>query len=184
MNNVIQIEDRVSRSRSKHEGESSADICDRLSRTRVSSQRQLPTDHDYAVPTREYQLDQSSPLPATAAADSVLEGQRQKKPGDSQILTGHTISMSGLAVTHFAVVHGVEGPHIQRPIPISVGFGAMIKVRLDAAGPRFTVYVQNQVVEDWEDDRLRTGGVGFLNEREERGEVSSVQISFPKGGRQ
>ena len=80
MNNVIQIEDRVSRSRSKHEGESSADICDRLSRTRVSSQRQLPTDHDYAVPTREYQLDQSSPLPATAAADSVLEGQRQKKP--------------------------------------------------------------------------------------------------------
>ena len=73
MNNVIQLEDRVSRSRSKHEGESSAEVCDRLSRTRVSSQRQLPTDHDYAVPTREYQLDQSSPLPATAAADSVLE---------------------------------------------------------------------------------------------------------------
>jgi hypothetical protein len=80
MNNVIQFEDRVSRSRSKHEGESSADICDRLSRTRVDSQRQLPTDHDYAVSTREYQLDQSSPLPATAAADPVLEVQRQKQP--------------------------------------------------------------------------------------------------------
>src|ERR1017187_6382733 len=78
MNNVIQFEDRVSRSRSKHEGESSAEVCDRLSRTRVSSQRQLPTDHDYAVPTREYQLDQSSPLPATAAADLVLEVRRQK----------------------------------------------------------------------------------------------------------
>src|SRR5580704_6078789 len=73
INNVIQIEDRVSRSRSKHEGESSASLCDRLSRTREVSQRQLPTDHDYAVPTREYQLDQSSPLPATAAADPVLE---------------------------------------------------------------------------------------------------------------
>jgi hypothetical protein len=73
MNNASQLEDRVSRSRSKHEGESSAEVCDRPSRTRVSSQRQLPTDHDYAVPTREYQLDQSSPLPATAAADSVLE---------------------------------------------------------------------------------------------------------------
>jgi hypothetical protein len=73
MNNVIQIEDRVSRSRSKHEGESSASLCDRLSRTREVSQRQLPTDHDYAVPTREYQLDQSSPIPATAAADPVLE---------------------------------------------------------------------------------------------------------------
>src|SRR5665647_3743264 len=78
MNNVIQIEDRISRSRSKHEGESSAEVCDRLSRTRVSSQRQLPTDHDYAVPTREYQLDQSSPLPATAAADPVLEKTKAK----------------------------------------------------------------------------------------------------------
>src|SRR5580700_9885976 len=73
MNNDTQFEDRVSRSRSKHEGESSASLCDRFSLTRVQSQRQLPTDHDCAVPTREYQLDQSSPLPATAAADPVLE---------------------------------------------------------------------------------------------------------------
>ena len=79
MNDVIQLEDRVSR-RSKHEGESSASICDRLSRIRVSSQRQLPTDHDYAVSTREYQLDQSSPLPASTAAHPVLEFPKQKQP--------------------------------------------------------------------------------------------------------
>jgi hypothetical protein len=73
----------------EHEGESSAEVCVRLSRTRVSSQRQLPTDHDYAVPTREYRLDQSSPIPATAAADPVLERQeqRQNKKGDWQQLT-------------------------------------------------------------------------------------------------
>jgi hypothetical protein len=72
LNKAIQLEGKVSRSRGKHEGESSAEVCDRLSRTRAVSQRQLPTDHDYAVPTREYQLDQSSPLPATAAADPAL----------------------------------------------------------------------------------------------------------------
>jgi hypothetical protein len=44
----------------------------------VVSQRQLPTDHDYVVSTREYQLDQSSPLPASAAADPVLV--RKKRP--------------------------------------------------------------------------------------------------------
>jgi hypothetical protein len=44
---------------SEHEGESSPYFCARLSRTRGGSQRQLPTDHDYAVPTREYQHDQS-----------------------------------------------------------------------------------------------------------------------------
>jgi hypothetical protein len=60
MNIVANFEHRASSSRGKHEGESSFALCDRLSRTRDNSQRQLPTDHDYAVPTREYQTDQSS----------------------------------------------------------------------------------------------------------------------------
>jgi hypothetical protein len=89
----------------------------------------------------------------------------------------------GLSVTHFAVIQGVEGPHIQRTLPIPAVAGTMFRVRLDASGPRFTISVQNQLVEDWEDDRIRAGGVGFLNEREERGQVESVRISFPKGGR-
>src|SRR5258708_36805886 len=57
---VVQIEHSASSSRSKHEGETSFGLCDRPSRTRDNSQRQLPTDHDYAVSTREYQTDQSS----------------------------------------------------------------------------------------------------------------------------
>src|SRR5271155_4076013 len=73
----------VSCSRSKHERETSQDVCDRLGLTRADSQRQLPTDHDYAVSTREYQLDQSSPLPASAAADPVLEGEQQKQTHES-----------------------------------------------------------------------------------------------------
>jgi hypothetical protein len=35
MTKTIQFGDKVSRSRSKHEGESSASVCDRLNRTRV-----------------------------------------------------------------------------------------------------------------------------------------------------
>src|SRR5277367_1556798 len=73
MNIVVQIEHSASSSQSKHEGESSFGLCDRLSRTRDFSQRQLPTDHDYAVPTREYQTDQSSLSSDSAAAGPVLE---------------------------------------------------------------------------------------------------------------
>jgi hypothetical protein len=85
MNIVANFEHRASSSRGKHEGESSFALCDRLGRTRDNSQRQLPTDHDYAVPTREYQTDQSSIKPAPAAARSVLgkrqrQLQRQKQP--------------------------------------------------------------------------------------------------------
>jgi hypothetical protein len=108
LNNAIQFEDKVSRSRGKHEGESSASVCDRLDLTRGSSQRQLPTDHDYAVSTREYQLDQSSPLPAAAAADPVLV--RNKRPAH---LTGHYIS-DGWGVTRpkSRILAGSPSPNI------------------------------------------------------------------------
>ena len=78
MNRATQIEHRASSSQSKHEGEPSFALCDRLDRTRANSQRQLPTDHDYAVPTREYQTDQSSLKPAQPAARFVL-GKRQRQ---------------------------------------------------------------------------------------------------------
>ena len=90
MNIVAHFEHRASSSRGKHEGESSFALCDRLSRTRDNSQRQLPTDHDYAVSTREYQTDQSSPKPDPTAARPVLEKQRQRQklPRSSRPLTG------------------------------------------------------------------------------------------------
>ena len=78
MNSIAHPEDRPSSSRSKHEGESSFALCDRLSRIRANSQRQLPTDHDYAVSTREYQTDQSSLITAQAAARSVFDERPQR----------------------------------------------------------------------------------------------------------
>jgi hypothetical protein len=93
MNNNAQFENRASRSRGKREGESSNALCDRLSRTRDFSQRQLPTDHDYAVSTREYQTDQSSLKSAPTAAGPVFEQrqkqqQRKNNPTKVQRLTG------------------------------------------------------------------------------------------------
>jgi hypothetical protein len=79
MNIVVQIEHSASSSQSKHEGESSFDLCDRLSRTCDNSQRQLPTDQDYAASTREYQIDQSSLKTAPTAARSVLEKRRNQR---------------------------------------------------------------------------------------------------------
>src|ERR1700689_4791067 len=82
MNADIHLEHRAASSQGKHEGEPSLGLCDRLNLTRDNSQRQLPTDHDYAVPTREYQTDQSSLKTAPTAACSVFgKGkQRQKQP--------------------------------------------------------------------------------------------------------
>jgi hypothetical protein len=84
MNSDLQFEGSASSSRSKHEGESSSSLCDRLSRTRGFSQRQLPTDHDYAVPTREYQTDQSSLNLAPTAACPALERRNKQRQQQKQ----------------------------------------------------------------------------------------------------
>jgi hypothetical protein len=86
-----------------------------------------------------------------------------------------------LAVTRFAVVRGVEGPRTRITLPLIPG-SETLRVRLDAKQSQFTIYVQNEVVDDWQDDQVASGGVGFLSERDERGQVESVQISFPKNG--
>jgi hypothetical protein len=93
MENVVQIEHSASSSRSKHEGESSFALCDRLSRTRANSQRQLPTDQDYAVSTREYQTDQSSLKTAPTAARSVLEKRRKQRQQQTHRLRRLTRSL-------------------------------------------------------------------------------------------
>ncbi len=90
MNIVANFEHRASSSRGKHEGESSFALCDRLSRTRDNSQRLLPTDHDYAVPTREYQTDQSSlnlPRLLLALSSRKSKGNYKNIPTDSTALT-------------------------------------------------------------------------------------------------
>ena len=90
---VVQIEHRASSSRGKHEGESSHGLCDRLSRTRDNSQRQLPTDQDYAVSTREYQTDQSSLKTAPTAARSVLDGRPKQRQQQTHRLRRLTRSL-------------------------------------------------------------------------------------------
>src|SRR5580704_1915633 len=87
MNNSTKYEDSASSSPSMHEGEPSESLCDSLNRTRYTSQRQFPTDHDYAVSTREYQTDQSSLKPASTAADPVLEYNNKNKHTDWRVLT-------------------------------------------------------------------------------------------------
>ena len=96
MQSAIQFEDRVSRSRSKHEGESSAEVCDRLSRTREVSQRQLPTDHDR--PANISLINRRHYLPRLLLTLS-LKDKNKNHPTDLQLLTGshHITSFGGSA---------------------------------------------------------------------------------------
>jgi len=68
------------------------------------------------------------------------------------------------------------------PIDVPVKSDTVFKIRVDVRGPKFNTYVQGQPVDVWTDDQLRSGGMGFLNERSERSKIKSVSLSYLSGG--
>jgi hypothetical protein len=89
-----------------------------------------------------------------------------------------------VALVRFAVVNGEEGAHTQLPLPMKVRRDTMYKIRMDAVGNHFTTYVQDEKLDDWTDDRVKTGGVGLYSERGEtatlKGGMSVVPLVIRK----
>jgi hypothetical protein len=96
-----------------------------------------------------------------------------------------TMVSSGLspkvALFKYIVVNGRQTQVGRVPIDLGARPDTVYKVRIDVRGPKFTTYMQGQQVDSWTDDQLKAGGVGFLNEREERGKVKSVSIRYLNG---
>jgi hypothetical protein len=84
----------------------------------------------------------------------------------------------GIVLERYAVVEGVEGPHVEVPLNLTVRNDTLYKVKIDVQGARFSTYIQGKVVDVWSDDRLASGGFGFSNERAERAHIRSVSVSF------
>jgi hypothetical protein len=82
----------------------------------------------------------------------------------------------------YIVIKGRQVQVGRVPIDVPVRNDTVFSVRMDVRGPKFTTYVQGQSVDVWTDDQIRSGGVGFLNERSERGKIKSVSLSYLSGG--
>ena len=88
---------------------------------------------------------------------------------------------SKVALFKYLVTNGKQTQVGRVPIDLTVRPDTSFSVRVDVRGPQFTTYIQGQQVDTWTDDQLKTGGVGLLNEREERGQVKSVSIRILSG---
>ena len=77
-----------------------------------------------------------------------------------------------IALVRFAVIGGEEQARAQLPLQMKVRRDTVFKIRFDAVGNHFTTYVQDEKVDDWTDDHVKTGGVGMYSER---GEVASLR---------
>ena len=82
-----------------------------------------------------------------------------------------------LAVEHFTVYQGTQSAYSDKVLAFSRSIPAL-SIRMEVAGPSFTLYLQGSAAEYWTDTRLTTGGVGFYEERNQPAEVQSLRISF------
>ncbi len=87
-----------------------------------------------------------------------------------------------LVVEHFSVFGGVEGQHSRRVVPLGGAAAGLVRVRMDAIGPAFTLSLQGSAADYWTDARLDSGPLGFYDERGQRPEVQSLRFTFVKKG--
>jgi hypothetical protein len=92
-------------------------------------------------------------------------------PGDS----------SAVAVEHFSVLGGIETPHARKVTALMRSEPA-VRIRMDASGPVFTLYVQGSPVDNWTDQRLPKGGFGFYEERGQQTVVQALRFTFLNHG--
>lgn len=86
---------------------------------------------------------------------------------------------TGYRLLKYAVVNGIEKEIGQVPVrPVN---GNMFPIRVEVRGDRFTTYIGNNPVDLWVDSQLKSGGVGFLNDKGDRAEITKVGISLLPG---
>ncbi len=80
-------------------------------------------------------------------------------------------------MVRYAVINGKEGPHVDKPLPLTTRTDTLYRIQVNARGDDFTVMAQGVVVDFWSDSRLRHGGVGFFSGRGERARLRWVEVS-------
>jgi hypothetical protein len=80
------------------------------------------------------------------------------------------------ALTRFSVVEGVESQKHFTPLSKPIRPGVTFHVRLDVRDDEFSAYLNDELIEVWQEDRLSKGGIGLMTEVGESAQIRSVQI--------
>ena len=87
-----------------------------------------------------------------------------------------TASDTTVALTHFSVVNGVESQKHFSPLAKPLRTGRPFRVRLDARGDEFSAYINDELIEVWQDDKLPKGGFGVMTELGETAQIRKMQV--------
>ncbi len=74
----------------------------------------------------------------------------------------------------YAVIDGRNEGRVEKPLDIKVHVGTIYQIKFEAIGANFKVWIQNQLVDQWTDHRLGSGGLGSLFRKKTKSGSSKV----------
>lgn len=75
-------------------------------------------------------------------------------------------------IVRYTVLNGRAGPKQVFPLPISLKASEFFRVDVKVKGQQFVTSIDGRVVDVWNNNQLRAGGVGFFNDK---GELSALR---------
>ncbi|MCP5118388.1 MAG: hypothetical protein GY953_46845, partial [bacterium] len=81
------------------------------------------------------------------------------------------------AIVRYPVIDGRRGKATRTPLPFTLRNNQMHQLRTQVRGDRFTVHVDGQLVDYWNEPKLPQGGVGFFKTRGERNRLRWVSVT-------
>ena len=125
--------------------------------------------------------------PSSGASDYLLKFDwKMQSPGISWVFRAADVrnyyaarvkaTPEGFLAERFSVIGGIEGPHIKKLLNLPNGTPE-VEIAFKALGPVFQLYLRNELVDLWRDERFKTGSVGFLEERNQKVPVKSIHYS-------
>ncbi len=82
-----------------------------------------------------------------------------------------------IAMVHYPVVNGVPGRKTETPLNVMVHNNSAYHISVSVQGKRIITAFEGQEVDQWIDDTLPKGGVGFFADAGERARVYWVKVS-------
>jgi hypothetical protein len=78
---------------------------------------------------------------------------------------------------HYPVLNGKEGAKVRVSLPFAVRNDTLYQVEMIIRGDAFRASVNGHVVDSWNDNSLRAGGVGFVSGQGEAARVRWIRVS-------
>jgi hypothetical protein len=94
-----------------------------------------------------------------------------------QLCTLTAMPGAELEFTRMAVIAGVAETPVTAPVRIAGKPRSAMTVRMQVAGGSFTVSMDGKMIDQWNDDRLSMGGIGFKGAANDRARLYWVRLS-------